>query len=99
MSKNIYFQQPKQWKQTEKRLEQFIIFFYQNRWFLKMIILIHFKWNYFYIMKLISLKNNSNLLLKKKFLNCIPNKLTRGDYVQIVFLLKNEKRRKVFMLD
>ena len=46
-------------------------------------------------MKLIK-KNFGNLKfnLKKKFKNCTPYSLKRGDYLQISFVLKNQKRKR-----
>ena len=39
------------------------------------------------------IKNNNNTNLKKKFLNCSPSSLKRGDYIQLYFFLYDNRKK------
>ena len=39
------------------------------------------------------IKNNNNLIIKKKFLNCSITSLKRGDYIQLYFFLYDNQKK------
>jgi hypothetical protein len=45
------------------------------------------------------IKNNNNINLKKKFLNCSPSSLKRGDYIQLFFFYMIIEKRVVSLLE